>query len=73
MNLKLRVFDRERRIGRETYRAPDGFEPLTEERVVVVDAAPALTVEGVGDIELRAPAATLAPVLMSLTLCGAVA
>ena len=29
------------------------LESLAEQRVVVVDAAPALTVEAVGDVELR--------------------
>ena len=48
------VVDDQPVVGRQRDRAIDGLEALLEQRVVVVDASPALPVVAVGDVELRA-------------------
>src|SRR6476659_5575082 len=50
---KLRIVDDQSVIGRYGDRAVDRGKTLSEQRVVVVEAAPALAVEAVGHVELR--------------------
>ncbi len=54
MHLQVRIIDSERTVSRETACAVDGFQPLLDQSLVVVNTRPpTFAVKGVGDIELR--------------------
>jgi len=52
--LQVRVINYERAVGRQADGPVDCLQTLFEKRVVVIDAPPALSIAGIGDIELCA-------------------
>src|SRR5687768_288951 len=54
MQLQTRIVNGERLIGSETDGPVHGLNALFEQYVVVIEPAPALAIEGIGNIELRA-------------------
>src|SRR4029453_507277 len=51
---EIGIVDEQPMVGRQRDRPVNRFETLLKERVVVVDASPALSVIAVSDVELRA-------------------